>query len=242
MEAQRARVGGQLQPAVAQVAVHLVALGDRPGFVPDVLAQTLHLLRRRAAGQLRRRGAHGAQLPFQAGEQFAELQPQRSLSQLQAATGTARAAVVVAFAELVGVLETVGAATQRARLVLAVEDPLVDAQRPEQWGPVTMRAGLEVPDARFEIIVHDVLASMLMSHRCGAATGPATVSSPSPCCCSPHGCRMGVSRSCRCGGSSRIAGSRRPCAARARRTRGTSCRCSDSRRSPGLSSRPRLAQ
>ena len=140
------------------------------------------------------------------------------MSQLQAATGAACAAVVVAFAELVGVLEAVGAAApgKRARLVLAAEDRLVDAQRLQDGRPVTMRAGLDVPDARFEIVVHDVLDSSSCGRR----------ASPGDGCSSPTrgSSRRGLSRSCRGGCSWRNAGIRRPCAARSRRIRGTSSR------------------
>jgi len=95
----------------------------------------------------------------QSGEQFAELQPQRALSQLQAATGTARAAVVVAFAELVGVLEAVGAAAavDRTGQVLALEDVFVDAQRPQDARPMPVRAGLHVAHARFKVMVHGLV-------------------------------------------------------------------------------------
>ena len=89
MKAQRARVGGQLQPAMAQVVVHLVAHHDGPGFVPDALAKALHLLRRRAAVAGCRYRPNRAQLMLELVEQFAELRAQHRLSQLQAATGAA---------------------------------------------------------------------------------------------------------------------------------------------------------
>jgi hypothetical protein len=60
------------------------------------------------------------------------------------------AAVVVALAELVGVLESVGAAAGRAGAVALAEDAIVDAQAAQDLGPAPVRAALGFVDAMLE--------------------------------------------------------------------------------------------
>jgi hypothetical protein len=68
------------------------------------------------------------------------------------------AAVIVPFAELVGVLETIRAATQWARQIAPLEDAFIDSQARQYLRPPAMSSLLDRFDTRFVLmILHGML-------------------------------------------------------------------------------------
>src|SRR3954463_15073283 len=78
--------------------------------------------------------------------------------QIEAISMSAAAAMVVAMAELIGVLETILATTTRTRQVALAQDLFIDAEQTQHLGPTTGCAAFQFIDPRFEVnLVHGCL-------------------------------------------------------------------------------------
>src|SRR5207237_6034314 len=81
-----------------------------------------------------------------------------ALQKLQTAGWTTATAVVVSFAKFVGVLEPVGPATHRTRLVTLVKNLFIHTQCTKNLRPPAVTTRLQLVQTRFEFqTVHDAL-------------------------------------------------------------------------------------
>ena len=147
MEAQHSGVHRQREAATPQIAIHFVTGRHRSGLFPYPLGKLLHAFRGRLGGHRWPRHHRCAHTLLDLTQRGVEVDPLRRLQQLEAAAGATGAAVVVALAELVGVLEPIRAAAERAGPVALLQDAFFDTQAAEDFGPAPVCASLDLIDA-----------------------------------------------------------------------------------------------